>query len=126
MIETKSAPKPNEGTWLWLIKIVTGLVIILTLTIHFIYNHLTGTAGGGLLTFEEILRLYTSPGYILLEIIFLATVVAHALIGVRSVLLDLNPALGTMRVIDILFVILGVGSVGYGIWLLFAVAALAG
>lgn len=126
MIETKSSPKPNEGTWLWLIKMVSGLLIILLLLIHFIFNHLTGTAGGGLLSFKEIVQMYTSPGYIFLEVVFLVTVISHGLIGFRAVILDLNPTRNVMRVIDPLLMILGVGSVIYGVWLLSAVAAQAG
>ena len=123
MIDTKSAPKPGEGVWLWLIKMISGGLIIIFLLTHFIINHLTGTAGGGLLTFQEVIQLYTSPGYLVLEILFLITVVAHALIGFRSVILDLNPARSAMTVIDWLLVILGIGSVVYGIWLALAVAA---
>ena len=126
MIETKSTPKPNEGIWLWLIKMVTALLIILFLLLHFIINHLTGTAGGGLLTFNEILQLYTSPGYLLLEAVFLTTVVSHGLIGLRGIFLDLNPTRKVMRIIDPLLLIFGIGFVVYGIWLLFAVAAQAG
>jgi succinate dehydrogenase / fumarate reductase membrane anchor subunit len=123
MIEAKSTPKANEGFWLWMIKMVSGLLIILLLLIHFVINHLTGTAGGGLLSFEEVVQMYTSPGYILLEVVFLVTVVSHGLIGLRAIVLDLNLARNTMRVIDPLLIILGVGSVVYGIWLLFAVAS---
>jgi succinate dehydrogenase hydrophobic anchor subunit len=125
MIETKSSPKPNEGMWLWLIKMVSGLLIILFLLIHFIINHMTGSAGGGQLSFREILQMYTSPAYILLEALFLVTVISHGLIGLRAVILDLNPARKVMKVIDPVLLILGIGSVIYGIWLLYAVASLA-
>jgi succinate dehydrogenase hydrophobic anchor subunit len=123
MITPKSAPKPGEGVWLWLAKIISGGLIIIFLLIHFTINHFSGTAGGGLLTFKEVIQLYTRPDYLVLEILFLIIVVAHALIGFRSVILDLNPARNAMRVIDWLLVILGVGSVVYGIWLALAVAA---
>lgn len=120
---TESAPKPGEGVWLWLIKIISGGLIIVFLVTHFTINHFTGTAGGGLLTFREVIQLYTSPGYLILEILFIIIVIAHALIGFRSVILDLNPARSTMAVVDWILVILGVGSIVYGIWLALAVAA---
>jgi succinate dehydrogenase hydrophobic anchor subunit len=125
MIATKSAPKPGEGVWLWLIKMISGGLIIIFLVTHFIINHFSGTAEGGLLTFKEVIQFYTSPGYLVLEILFIITVITHALIGVRSVILDLNPARSAMTVIDWLLVILGVGSVVYGIWLALSIAALA-
>jgi succinate dehydrogenase/fumarate reductase cytochrome b subunit len=123
MITTKSAPKPGEGVWLWLIKIISGGLIIIFLVTHFIVNHLSGTAEGGLLTFREIIQFYTSPAYLVLEILFLITVVSHALIGFRSVILDLNLVRSAMTVIDWLLLILGVGSVVYGIWLVLTIAA---
>ncbi|MBN1149267.1 MAG: hypothetical protein JXA78_18545 [Anaerolineales bacterium] len=123
MMATESAPKPGEGVWLWLIKIISGGLIIVFLVTHFTINHFTGTAGGGLLTFREVIQLYTSPGYLILEILFIIIVIAHALIGFRSVILDLNPARSTMAVVDWILVILGVGSIVYGIWLALAVAA---
>ena len=125
MIETQPTPKPNNNIWLWLLKMVSGLLIVLLLTTHFIINHFSGTAGGGLLTHKEVVQMYTSPGYIFLEILFLVIVISHALIGFRSIILDLNLAHNVMRILDLIFVILGVGSAGYGIWLLFRVASLA-
>ncbi len=124
MIESKSTPKPNEGVWLWLLKIFSGLLIVFFLGTHFFINHLTGTAESGMLTFEEILQMYTQPGYLILEGLFLTTVIAHGLIGLRGVILDLNLSRGVMKVLDVLFLLVGIGAVGYGIWLLSAVASL--
>lgn len=124
MIETKSSPKPNEGVWLWLLKILSGLLIVFFLGTHFFINHLTGTAEGGQLTFQEILKMYTRPGYLILEGLFLTTVISHGLIGLRGVILDLNLSRGIMKTLDALFLLVGVVAVGYGIWLLSAVASL--
>lgn len=124
MIETKSSPKANESVWLWLLKIISGLLIVFFLGTHFFINHLTGTAEGGMLTFEEVLKMYTQPGYLILEGLFITTVISHGLIGLRGVILDLNLASGTMKVLDALFLIVGVGAIGYGIWLLLTVASL--
>jgi succinate dehydrogenase hydrophobic anchor subunit len=124
MIETKSSPKANESVWLWLLKILSGLLIVFFLGTHFFINHLTGTAEGGQLTFEEILKMYTQPGYLVLEGLFLTTVISHGLIGLRGVILDLNLSRGVMRILDFLFIVVGITAVGYGIWLLLTVASL--
>lgn len=124
MIETKSSPKANESVWLWLLKIFSGLLIVFFLGTHFFINHPTGRAESGMLTFEEVLKMYTQPGYLILEGLFLTTVISHGLIGLRSVILDLNLSQGFMKVLDALFLIVGIGAVGYGIWLLRAVASL--
>ena len=126
MIETKSAPKPGEGIWLWLIKIISGVLIIFILLTHFIINHYQGTAGGGLLTYEEVIQMLSTPAYLVLEMVFLLTVIPHALIGLRSVILDLSPSKKVMTVVDWLLVIVGVGAVVYGIWLASAISAQAG
>lgn len=124
MIETKSSPKANEGIWLWLLKIFSGLLIVFFLGTHFFINHLTGTAEGGMLTFEEVLKMYTQPGYLILEGLFLTTVISHGLIGLRGVILDLNLSRGVMKVLDVLFMLVWMIAVGWGIWLLISVASL--
>ena len=119
MIETPSVPKPREGAGLWLFKIVAGLLIVVLLGVHFLINHLF--APGGLLTYEEVVRYYTIPIVPVMEIVFLVFVIAHALVGLRSILLDLNPSNGLLRVIDIIFWLAGIGFSVYGIWLVWVI-----
>ncbi len=119
MIETPSVPKAREGTWLWLYKIVAGGVIVILLGVHFIVNHLV--APQGLLTYQDVLRYYTNPIVPIMEIAFLIFVISHALIGLRSIILDLNPSGKLLRVIDIVFVAAGVIFSVYGIWLVMVI-----
>lgn len=122
MIETKSAPKVGEGTWLWLLKILSGGLIIIILLVHFIVNHFV--AEGALLTRAEVIAYYSNPWIVLMEIIFLAVVISHGLIGLRSVILDLKPSPRIQWAIDIILIAVGLVSTGYGIWLALAVASL--
>lgn len=115
MIDQVSIPKKREGFWLWFLKLLSGLLVIALLFVHLIVNHLT--APEGLLTFEEVVAYFANPWIVAMELSFLVIVVTHALIGARSVILDLNPSDGTLRAIDIFFVLLGLASIGYGIWL---------
>ncbi len=115
----KSAPKTGENVWLWLLKILTGLGIIVVLAVHLIVNHLT--AQGGLLTHADVVAYYTNPWIVLMEAVFLLFVVSHSLIGLRSIVLDLKPSRSVLRLVDAAFVIVGVTSTVYGIWLLQAV-----
>ncbi len=119
MIETPSVPKPREGAWLWLFKIVAGLMIVVLLGVHFVVNHLV--APTGLLTYADVIRYYTIPFIPVMEIIFLVFVISHALVGLRSILLDLNPTDGVLRAADILFILIGTGFSIYGIWLVWAI-----
>ncbi len=120
MLEAKSVPKPGAGFWLWLIKMATGVLIIVLLLVHFIVNHL---AEGGLLDYAGVIAYYSSPAIVAMEIAFLAVVVAHTLIGLRGILLDLNPPTRLMGIIDWLLVLLGIVAVVYGISLALVVAS---
>jgi succinate dehydrogenase hydrophobic anchor subunit len=57
-----------------------------------------------------------------MEIAFLILVISHALVGLRSILLDLNPSDLVLKGVDTLFVLVGSGSIAYGIWLVVTVA----
>lgn len=119
MIGMRSAPKSREGAWLWLYKIVAGVMIVILLAVHFVVNHLV--APTGLLTYEDVLRYYQVPIVPIMEVIFLIFVVSHALIGLRSILLDLNPSTAFLRWVDRIFILVGAGFIAYGIWLVVVV-----
>jgi len=108
--------KLTENTWIWLVKVFAGLFIVVLLGIHFIVNHLL--APGGLLSYADVLAYYQNPIIPIMEGFFLVFVVAHALLGLRSILLDLNPSAARMRWIDIILFALGGVAIVYGIWLI--------
>jgi succinate dehydrogenase / fumarate reductase membrane anchor subunit len=115
MVERSSVLKSHEGTWLWLYKMIAGGLIIVLLGVHFVVNHLV--APEGLLTYNDVLRYYTNPIVPVMEVLFLIFVISHALIGLRSIILDLNPTTKLLRTIDTVFIIAGVVFTIYGIWL---------
>jgi succinate dehydrogenase hydrophobic anchor subunit len=117
-----STAKPGEGFWLWLSKFITGGLIIFLIGVHLVVNHFT--AEGGLQTYQDVIRYFSNPWIVTMEIVFLIVVVSHALVGLRSVILDLNPTRQVMGVIDWVLGILGVGSIVYGIWLAMVIASL--
>lgn len=120
MIGNSSRPKHNEGVGLWLLKIIAGLLVIVLLGIHFVINH--AVAPGGLLTYEDVIQYYNVPIVPIMEITFLVVVVSHALLGLRSILLDLSLSIRLQRRIDILFVMLGTLAIVYGAWLVIVLA----
>jgi succinate dehydrogenase / fumarate reductase, membrane anchor subunit len=119
-----AGPRPGENTWIWLIKIVTGPLLLVVLGLHFTVNHYMGSMSSGLMTYEDVIQYFQNPIIPAIEILFLITVVTHSLIGLRGIVLDLNPARGTLNVVTWLLVILGVSSVVYGIWLAVTIASL--
>ena len=121
-----SAPRPGETSWIWLIKIVTGPLLILVLILHMIVNHFVGSLPTGLMTYEDVIRYYQNPIIPAIEILFLITVVTHSLIGLRGIILDLNPSRQILGVVTWFFSLLGVVSVLYGIWLALTIASKGG
>jgi succinate dehydrogenase / fumarate reductase membrane anchor subunit len=89
--------------------------------IHLVVNHFV--AEGGLLTYADVVAYYRIPIIPIMEIAFLIIVVSHALIGLRSIILDLRPSRQTLTAINWLFVVIGIVSVVYGIWLIQVIVA---
>ena len=56
MLEHRPAPKPGENTWLWLLKIASGVFIFALLVIHLVVNHFI--APEGLLTYADVVRYF--------------------------------------------------------------------
>ena len=117
MLNTTSTPKPGESTWLWLVKIFSGLLIIVVLTVHFLVNHNIQ----GLLSHSDVVDYYKNLIVPIMEGLFLIVVVSHSLIGTRSIILDLNPKPGVLRLLDGFLILLGTGAIVYGIWLIFRI-----
>jgi succinate dehydrogenase / fumarate reductase membrane anchor subunit len=112
-------PRSGEGAGLWFLKILTGFLVIVVLIIHLIVNHLI--VEGGLLTYADVVRYYQNSIIPIMEIAFLIFVVTHALMGLRSVLLDLHPSNKVLKLINYGLVVLGVGSIAYGTWLILVI-----
>jgi succinate dehydrogenase / fumarate reductase membrane anchor subunit len=118
-----SGPRPGETTWLWLIKIVSGPLLLIVLGLHLTVNHYLGSMSSGLMTHTDVIRYFQNPLIVTIEILFLVTVVTHSLIGLRGIILDMNPSRNLLTIITWLLGILGVSAVVYGIWLALRIAA---
>ncbi len=116
-----STPRSSENTWLWMIKIITGPLLVILLFIHLLVNHFLGQTG--LLTYADVVAYYRNPIIPIMEILFLATVVTHSLIGLRGILLDLNPARRFLKVIDWGFILAGIAALTYGVWLVLVIVS---
>jgi succinate dehydrogenase hydrophobic anchor subunit len=121
-----STPRPGETTWLWFTKIITGPLLLLVFILHLTVNHYIGSMPSGLMTYQDIVHYYQNPIIPAIEILFVAVVVTHSLIGLRGIILDMNPSRAVLRLVNWLMVILGVSSVLYGIWLVVTIASKGG
>ncbi len=121
MTQISHPSNPKEPLGLWLFKIITGPIILVILTIHFLVNHLL--APNGLLTYAEVIAYYKNPIVPIMEIIFVCFAVAHSLTGLRGIVLDLNPSQRILRIFDWFLLILGSTAILYGIWLALTIAS---
>jgi succinate dehydrogenase / fumarate reductase membrane anchor subunit len=119
-MQIAAVSRPREGAWLWLAKVLTGVLVFALLIIHLVVNHLV--AAGGLLSYADVLAYYAHPIVPLMEGTFLILVVTHALLGVRGIVLDMSPAPAIMRWVDVLLCGAGALATGYGLWLLYMLA----
>ncbi len=95
--------------WIW--QAATGALLVVTLGIHMIANHFV--VEGGLRSYEQIVAYISNPFIFALEMCFLTVVVAHALMGVRAILLDLGLGPRADRRLKRLLPALGIGLVAY-------------
>ena len=112
-------PRSGEGAGTWFIKILTGFLVIVILLIHLVVNHLI--VEGGLLTYADVVQYYQKAIVPIMEIFFLVFVVTHALLGLRSVILDLHPSNKMLKAINYGLISLGTVSIVYGIWLVIVI-----
>ena len=115
--DVKSRMGENAGVWFF--KVLSGLLIILILFFHLVINHLI--VEGGLLSYADVVKYYQTWIVPIMEIFFLIFVVSHALIGLRSILLDLHPGNISLKWINRGLVLLGVVTIVYGTWLVFVI-----
>ncbi len=104
------------NTWVW--QALSGLLLVVLLAVHLIVNHF---AAGGLLTYQQVVAYLSNPWVLGLEILFLATVIFHALAGVRALVLDTGVSAKTARAVTAVLVVLGLLLFGYGVWLFAAI-----
>jgi succinate dehydrogenase hydrophobic anchor subunit len=116
-ITQSQATQASSGTsWLWFLKQVSGPFILIIIIVHFIVNHLIGE--GGLLSYDQIVNYYKIWIVPIMEGLFLILVVGHSLLGLRSILMDLQPSRGLTRLINWAFLAFGLVVIVYGIWLI--------
>ncbi len=109
----KQASKRPGGTWLW--QAFTGVLVVVLLGLHMAAQHFV--AAGGLRTYQEVLDWFRNPIVAVLEVIFLAVVVYHALLGLRAIVADLGLGQRTQDTVNKLLTAVGVIALAYGFFL---------
>jgi succinate dehydrogenase hydrophobic anchor subunit len=89
-----AAGSTHAGT-LWIVKAVSGVLLIGFLGLHLVAQHLL--VDGGLRDFQAVVAYLRHPLGLAAEIGLLASVIVHAALGVRAVLVDVLPSERAVR-----------------------------
>jgi succinate dehydrogenase hydrophobic anchor subunit len=112
----------SSFTLRWLVQVGLGALLIVLLAVHLIANH--WAAPHGLLTYTDVIRYYDLPGIVWMESIFLIVVTVHCLLGLHSILLDLNLNPGITYILTRSLILAGAIAILYGLWLIIIIHAL--
>ena len=82
--------KGREGQWLWVMHRISGLGILFYLIIH-VYD--MSLAYFNVPVHEEMIALFKTPLFSVLELALAGLLIFHAVNGVRVAILDLRPEL---------------------------------
>jgi succinate dehydrogenase hydrophobic anchor subunit len=106
----------RSRSWRW--TAISGVSLLVLVTIHMVAHHLVVDEVGGLRTYQQVLDYISTPIIVVIEGVFLVVVTAHAMLGLRSVLLDFGLSDRRRRLLERGLVALGVVTVAYGFLLI--------
>jgi succinate dehydrogenase / fumarate reductase, membrane anchor subunit len=107
----------------WIATTLTGVALLVLLGVHMVANHFVVESVGGLRSYRQVLAYIRHPVILVTESVFLLVVTVHAMLGIRGVMLDLDPSPRARRWIDAGLVALGVLTIAYGSFLIGTLAS---
>jgi succinate dehydrogenase hydrophobic anchor subunit len=110
-----AARAPTRAGTLWLVKGVSGVLLVGFLGLHLVAQHFL--VDGGLRTHAEVVAYLRHPLALVAEIGLLASVIAHAALGVRAILVELLPGDPALRRASWVVGAVAVAAFAYGIGL---------
>lgn len=105
--------------WMWIAQAISGVALGGFILLHWISQHYL--ASGGLRNYADVVQYLKQPWLFMLEVSFLGVVTAHALLGVRAILLDLGPNPRLIKVLNLCLTVTGVVTVLYGVSLVYQI-----
>lgn len=122
-LEEMATQRDRSGS-LWLVQAFSGLLLVFILGLHMVAHHFV--VEGGLRNFQQVLDYVANPVVFIIEVLFVIFATIHALLGVRAIYIDLRPSPSGYRAVNWLLGIIGVLTIGYGLWLVLALQRMAG
>jgi succinate dehydrogenase hydrophobic anchor subunit len=107
--------------WWWTVG--TGIALVVLATVHMIAQHFVVAEVGGLRTYHQVIEYIANPWILTIECLFVLVVTIHAMLGVRSVLLDIDMSRRARRRVDVGLAALGTATVVYGFALILTLAS---
>ncbi|MBI2854673.1 MAG: succinate dehydrogenase, cytochrome b556 subunit [Chloroflexi bacterium] len=104
----------ETGAWAWALQRFTAAVIGVFISIHIWALHMA-RSGAGPVTFESVRERVSSPLYATVDLLLLASLLYHALNGVRTVLLDFGIGVKSPRLLAGVLSAIGVLGFAYGV-----------
>ncbi len=111
----------GSGAFRW--TAVSGVALLVLLTIHMVANHFVIESVGGLRSYRQVIEYIGDPLILVVETLFLIVVTMHAMLGLRSVIFDFGLSDGAQRLVDRGLTVLGVATVVYGLVLVGVLAS---
>jgi succinate dehydrogenase hydrophobic anchor subunit len=102
----------------WRVTALSGVALLALVTVHMVAHHFVVDEVGGLRTYAQVLDYIANPVILVIECTFLIVVTIHAMLGLRSVLLDFGLSDRAKRVVSRGVVVLGVVTIAYGLTLI--------
>jgi succinate dehydrogenase / fumarate reductase membrane anchor subunit len=106
---------PARPTTAWIWQAITGAALIVLLAVHMVANHFV--VEGGLREYADVVAYLRNPLILIVEALFLVVVTAHAVLGLRAVVLDLGLSDRAETWATRLGWLAGALTVAYGLWL---------
>jgi succinate dehydrogenase hydrophobic anchor subunit len=120
---TATHPEPSTRSRGWRWTAITGVALLVLVTIHMVAHHFVVESIGGLRTYADVLDYIRTPVIFVIEGVFLVAVTVHAMLGLRSVLLDFGLTERWRHLMERSLVALGIVTAVYGFVLLGVLAS---
>jgi succinate dehydrogenase hydrophobic anchor subunit len=114
-----AARAADRSGLLWLVKAISGGLLVVFLGVHLVAQHLL--VPGGLRDFASVVEYLRQPLALATETLLVATVLVHAAIAVRTFAGELVHNRGALRVVSYAIVLGAVATFGYTVWLTISV-----
>lgn len=121
MVATAPERSTRSRSWRW--TAFTGVSLLALVTIHMVAHHFVVDEIGGLRTYQHVLDYISTPIIFVIEGVFLVVVTVHAMLGLRSVLLDFGLNERWRQRLERGLVALGIVTVVYGFILIGVLAS---